>query len=65
MKLSTYRNSEQGRRVPHRPAQALLMVADYDPMVIRRAIRAHYEEREPEGIAVYPQKLEAWYAQHK
>ena len=39
VKLSTYRNWEQGRRVPHGPAQVLLMVADYDPMVIRRAIR--------------------------
>ena len=44
VKLATYRNWEQGRRVPHGPAQVLLMVADYDPTIIRKAIRAQREE---------------------
>ena len=53
VKLSTYRNWEQGRRVPHGPAQVLLMVADYDPTIIRRAIRAQREESAPAEIAAY------------
>ena len=47
VKLSTYRNWEQGRRVPHGPAQVLLMVADYDAGIIRTAIRAQREEGAP------------------
>lgn len=53
VKLATYRNWEQGRRVPHGPAQVLLMVADFDPTIIRRAIRAQREEIVPEGIAAF------------
>jgi putative transcriptional regulator len=53
VKLATYRNWEQGRRVPHGPAQVLLMVADLDPAVIQKAIRAQREEPAPEGIAAY------------
>ncbi len=53
IKLSTYRNWEQGRRVPQGPAQVLLMVADYAPGIIREAIRAQREERPASGISAY------------
>lgn len=48
VKVTTYRNWEQKRRVPHGPAQVLLMVADYDSSIIRKAIRAQWEE--PQAI---------------
>lgn len=44
VKLATYRNWEQGRRVPHGPAQVLLMVADFDPTIVRKAIHAQRED---------------------
>jgi putative transcriptional regulator len=51
VKVATYRNWEQGRRVPHGPAQVLLMVADFDPTIILRAIRARRKEAECLGVA--------------
>jgi putative transcriptional regulator len=38
--VSTLRNWEQGRRVPHGPARALLKVAAEQPGAVRRALSA-------------------------